>query len=240
MMLKNYLFDLDGTLLPMDLKPFIELYLQAFCERFSRQVQVEPKTLVKGIWEGAAAMGQNNGSCLNREVFWKALNRCCGKDMRGCEQEFDDFYRNEFAAAKAATRENPYAAKSIRLLKARGCRLIVATNPIFPAAATHTRIRWAGLDPNDFDYITVYDNCSASKPNLLYYQDLCSFCGIEPKESMMVGNDVDEDMCAAELGMQTYLVTDCLINRSGKSIDRYPHGSFRDFYEALQREASEE
>ena len=25
MMLKNFLFDLDGTLLPMDLKPFIEL-----------------------------------------------------------------------------------------------------------------------------------------------------------------------------------------------------------------------
>ncbi len=35
MMLKNFLFDLDGTLLPMDLKPFIELYLQAFCKRFA-------------------------------------------------------------------------------------------------------------------------------------------------------------------------------------------------------------
>ena len=40
----------------------------------------------------------------------------------------------------------------------------------------------------------------------------------------MVGNDVDEDMCAGEIGMQTFLVTDCLINRHGKSIDRYPHG----------------
>ena len=238
MLYKNYLFDLDGTLLPMDMKRLIELYLQAFCKKFAHKVQVEPKRLVKGIWEGAAAMGKNNGSCLNREVFWKALNRSCGKDMRACEQEFDDFYRNEFVAAKPATWVNPYAAKSIQLLKQHGRKLIVATNPIFPMAATYSRIRWAGLDPNDFDHITVYDNCSASKPNLIYYHDLCSFCGIEPEESIMVGNDVDEDMCASRLGLNTYLITDCLINRSGKNIDRYPHGSFKDFYEKLQRDAS--
>ena len=41
MMLKNFLFDLDGTLLPMDLKPFIELYLQAFCKRFADPMQLE-------------------------------------------------------------------------------------------------------------------------------------------------------------------------------------------------------
>ena len=41
MMLKNFLFDLDGTLLPMDLKPFIELYLQAFCKRFADPMQLD-------------------------------------------------------------------------------------------------------------------------------------------------------------------------------------------------------
>ena len=46
-------------------------------------------------------------------------------------------------------------------------------------------------------------------------------------------------MCAARLGMQTYLVTDCLINRSGKNIDSCAHGSFRDFYEKLHGELSQ-
>ena len=40
-------------------------------------------------------------------------------------------------------------------------------------------------------------------------------------------------MCAAKLGFDTFLVTDCLINRRGKSIERYKRGSFEDFYNWL-------
>ena len=232
-MQKNFLFDLDGTLLPMDLPKFIELYIQAFCRKFAHKVQIAPKQLAQAIWEGAAAMGKNDGECLNREVFWRTLNSACKKDMRAYEDEFDEFYRNEFIAAKAATSENPAAQKAIKLLRQRGGKLIVATNPILPEAATYTRLRWAGLEPDDFDYITVYDNCSYCKPNLNYYHEICHFCGISPEDSIMVGNDVDEDMCAAKLGLDTYLVTDCLINRRSKSLDRYRHGSFEDFYHWL-------
>lgn len=228
--LKNFLFDLDGTLLPMDLKKFVELYIQAFCGKFAGRVQLDPKLLVKAIWDGAAAMGRNDGCSLNRELFWSEMNRTCGKDMRQYEAEFDEFYLNEFVAAREATKPNPFAARCVKLLKNGGYRLIVATNPIFPKSATYTRIRWAGLDPGDFEHITVYDNCSACKPNLNYYQNICSFRKILPEESIMVGNDVDEDMCAAKLGFDTYLVTDCLINRHDKSISRYKHGSFEDFY----------
>ena len=49
----------------------------------------------------------------------------------------------------------------------------------------------------------------------------------------MVGNDVDEDMCAAKLGFDTFLITDCLINRRDKSISKYKHSSFKDFYDWL-------
>lgn len=230
---KNFMFDLDGTLLPMDLQKFIKLYLQAFCSKFADRVQLDPRLLVKAIWSGAAAMGENDGECLNRELFWREMNRVCGKDMRIYEAEFDEFYRNEFEAARVATKTNPVVGECIRRLKADGCRLIVATNPIFPKTAAYARIRWAGLDPKDFDHITVYDNCTASKPNLNYYHDICSFCGILPEESIMVGNDVDEDMCAARLGFDTFLVTDCLINRNEKSISRYNRGSFKDFYNWL-------
>ena len=33
-MYKNFLFDLDGTLLPMDMEYFTKLYLSALCKRF--------------------------------------------------------------------------------------------------------------------------------------------------------------------------------------------------------------
>jgi len=50
--------------------------------------------------------------------------------------------------------------------------------------------------------------------------------GLHPEECLVVGNDVTEDMIASSLGMHVFLLTDCIINRDGKDISRYPHGSF--------------
>ena len=235
-MYKNYLFDLDGTLLPMDMRKFTELYLKALCNRFVPEIGIDAETLVKAVWNGASAMAKNDGMRLNSEIFWKTMNSVSGRDMRVFSDAFDDFYRNEFIEAKKGTGFTPYAKKTIEFLKSRGARLIVATNPIFPKAATYRRIEWAGLNPNDFEYITVYDNCSACKPNLNYYADICSFCGIKPEESLMTGNDVDEDMCASRLGFNTFLITDCLINRKNKDISVYRNGSFKDYYEHFVKE----
>ena len=112
--------------------------------------------------------------------------------------------------------------------------MIVATNPIFPKAATYRRIEWAGLDVNDFEFITTYDNSSRCKPNLNYFYDICSICGIVPEESIMIGNDVDEDMCASRLGFDVYLVKDCMINRRNKDLRYYKSGSFEEFYNWLK------
>ena len=47
----------------------------------------------------------------------------------------------------------------------------------------------------------------------------------------MVGNDVGEDMIAADLGMKVFLVKDCLINKSDDDISKYPNGSFDELRE---------
>ena len=52
----------------------------------------------------------------------------------------------------------------------------------------------------------------------------------------MIGNDVDEDMCAAMLGFDTYLITDTIVNRENKDYSQYKNGSFEDFYEFLQKQ----
>ena len=39
-----------------------------------------------------------------------------------------------------------------------GLRVALATNPIFPEAAIKSRIRWAGLEPEDFELYTTYEN----------------------------------------------------------------------------------
>ena len=46
----------------------------------------------------------------------------------------------------------------------------------------------------------------------------------------MIGNDIDEDMCSENLGFDTYLITDTIINRNNKDYSVYKHGTFEEFY----------
>ena len=220
-MYKNFLFDLDGTLLPMDMKYFIELYVAAFCKCLAPVTKIESKPLMDSIWASVA-------------VFWRTMNSRCKRDMRVFSDNFDSFYRGEFSVCRAATKVQPLAKVVVDYIKKRGGRIIVATNPIFPKSSTYTRIEWAGLNVNDFSYITTYDNSSACKPNLNYFEEVCSVCGIHPEESLMIGNDVDEDMISSRLGFDTFLVTDCLINRSDKSLSLFRHGDFEDLFDFIQ------
>ena len=234
-MYKNFLFDLDGTLLPMDMKYFVELYVAAFCKCLAPVTKIESKPLMDSIWASVAQMARNDGDCLNETVFWRTMNSRCKRDMRVFSDNFDSFYRGEFSVCRAATKVQPLAKVVVDYIKKRGGRIIVATNPIFPKSSTYTRIEWAGLNVNDFSYITTYDNSSACKPNLNYFEEVCSVCGIHPEESLMIGNDVDEDMISSRLGFDTFLVTDCLINRKEKDITVWRRGSFPELMKAIDK-----
>ena len=225
MQLKAVLFDLDGTLLPMDQDKFIECYLGLMAKKMALY-GYDPQKLVGGIWKGTGAMVKNDGSRTNEEVFWDAFHASYGADARKDEALFEEFYRNEFQQAKAACGFAPAAARVLALLKRQGIPAVLATNPLFPPVATQSRIRWAGLAPEDFILVTTYDNSSFCKPNPDYYRAILERIGVSPAECLMVGNDVGEDMIAADLGMKVFLLTDCLINKTGADISVYPNGSF--------------
>ena len=53
----------------------------------------------------------------------------------------------------------------------------------------------------------------------------------------MVGNDADEDMVAETLGMDVFLLTDCLINRGNREIV-WPHGDFNALMDYLRARAT--
>lgn len=115
--------------------------------------------------------------------------------------------------------------------------MALATNPIFPMAATETRIRWAGLEPSDFILVTAYENSWYCKPNPAYYREILEKLNLEPEECLMVGNDVTEDMAAAKIGMNVFLLTDCLVNKEREDINRYPRGSFEQMLGYLENQA---
>ena len=225
MEITTVLFDLDGTLLPMDQDVFTKSYFQLLARRLA-PLGYEPKKLVDSVWAGTAAMVKNDGSRTNAEAFWEVFFGIYGPESRGDKAVIDDFYTREFNEAQAFCGRNPAAAETVARLKAAGKTVVLATNPIFPATATENRIRWAGLEPEDFLLYTTYENCRFCKPNPKYYEEVLQKIGRRPEECVMVGNDAGEDGAAAALGIPVFLLTDCLINRQGADLSAFPQGGF--------------
>ena len=225
MAIKTIFFDLDGTLLPMDQEQFVDQYTQRLAA-YMAPYGYDPKLLIKGLWTGTGAMVKNNGTITNETMFWNIFCPIVGKDARMDLDKFDQFYRTDFQNVKEVCGFAPKAAETVHRLKERGFRVVLATNPLFPAVATESRIRWAGLEPEDFELYTTYEISSYCKPTLAYYQEILDKLGLCAEECAMVGNDVDEDMVAEQLGMKTFLLTACLINRTGAPVTNWPHGDF--------------
>lgn len=222
------LFDLDGTLLPMDQDEFTNAYFALLAQK-AAPYGYEAEALVPAVWKGTKAMIKNDGAAKNCDRFWTAFGETLGGDVLKLRPVFDKFYENEFHGAKSGTQENPLAKKAVDGLKSRGYDVILATNPIFPAVGVRTRLSWVGLEPEDFSEVTAYEEYSSCKPNPEYFAEILRRTGKSPEECLMVGNDADEDLAAAQKGIGVYLVTDCLINASGRDLSGVRQGSFADF-----------
>ncbi|MDE6660862.1 MAG: HAD family hydrolase [Anaeroplasmataceae bacterium] len=234
-MIKAVLFDMDGTLLPMD----IEKYTRGYFEEISKYMisyGYDPKELIQGIWKGTEAMVKNEGTLTNEEVFWKVFSIHLGFDASKDIPLFTRFYEEKFDQIQSTCGYTKDAFKLIEFLKDKKVELILATNPIFPMIAQTKRLAWAGIKDKDFSWITSYENSHYCKPNLKYYEEILSHFPYSPNECLMIGNDVGEDMIARELGMQVFLLTDCLINKNNVDIHIFPHGDYKDLFSFLSKQ----
>lgn len=214
---KAILFDMDGTLLPMDTDKFIGAYFSELT-KVMLPFGFTKEELKKKLFVGVEAMVKNDGRQTNMEAFWKVLVKDHeDMDMKAAVETTEAFYTTDFHKVKAlATKENPLAVKAVELAHQKAEQVILSTNPLFPAVAQASRLSWIGLKPEDFDLVTAYEDNSYCKPNPKYFVAICERMGLKPEECLMIGNDELEDMyTASSLGMDCYLVTDWMIPREG-------------------------
>ena len=232
-MLDAILFDLDGTLLPMDYEEFTKGYLDLLSDAVA-PYGYKKDALLGAMWKGVAAMLKNNGSELNKEVFWRVFFGLLGENSYDDIPVFDEFYTKGFHDAKAFTQPNGLAKELVMAAREKAGKVILATNPFFPRVAVKARLEWCGLSESNFDHITEYENSSFCKPNPKYYIEICEKLGISSNNCMMIGNNMQEDIVASKaVGMSTYLITDCLIDNGEKT--ETPQGTFEECIEFLKK-----
>ena len=218
------LFDLDGTLIGMDQDEFIRLYFETLLDKLAELGYA--KDTMYGILERCIYVTKrNDGRCTNEQRFWQTFNELTGGPDEKLDGALMEFYKNEFSKVlEGSCTPYPRANEVLECARRKGLRLILATNPLFPAVATYARIRLGGMSPEDFEYVTAYENSSHCKPNPEYFTELLSKLGVRPEECVMIGNDTRDDFSAHALGIPVFVNTDGLINRDNVDLSLHPHG----------------
>ncbi len=231
-MIKSVLFDLDGTLLPFHMDEFMRAYFTQLGKKVAHVM--EPKQFMKQLLASTGVMIANvDGKQTNQQVFSAHFLSTVDLAEEILLPIMNDFYENEFSLLQEVTRRDAAARMAVNTALSSGLDVVVATNPIFPLIATQQRLEWAGLGDIAFKLVTTYENSHFCKPNTQYYEEIVEKLGCQPHECLMVGNDVEEDLAAAKIGMKTYLVTDCLINAKGSNFRADYTGTLKELAENL-------
>jgi FMN phosphatase YigB (HAD superfamily) len=201
--IRAILFDLDGTLLSNDMDVFLPHYFRMLSGRVAHLVP--PEEFVGHLVQASNVMMANDGRESNEEVFARAFYPLVGHSREALEPIFVDFYANDFPALRQYTQRKPEARRVVELAFDLGYEVAIATNPLFPRTAVQQRLEWAGVADFDYRLVTSYENSRATKPNLLYFEQILATLGLSAEMSLVVG-DEDMDMVAAHLGCRTFLV----------------------------------
>ena len=234
MSLRTLLFDLDGTLLPMDVDVFMKGYFGALLPSIAHVV--DPARIVDQIWNATRdVIRDENAALTNMEVFQRSFLAATAMQKEDIWPLFDTFYENTFGGLEFLAQPTAISREICRTALDKGYQLVIATNPIFPEVAIRHRLTWAGLGDLPFSLITTMEDMHYCKPNPKYFVEILDKLDVSPSDCMMFGNDVQEDGVAGKIGMQTFLVTDHAIDRGVGHVDFTHEGTLADVLTFVQQ-----
>jgi len=224
------LFDLDGTLLDIDMNLFLQHYFREMIA-MAKARNLPFENLPQMVNQAVQAMLCNRDiDKYNYQVFDESFFPHYEVDEEIMRQFFLDFYERGFPNLHQHCSPFAQIPEIIQMVFDRGLTVVVATNSLFPLTAIEQRLNWAGVGNHPYALITTYDNMHFTKPHLEYYQEICQNIGVPPEDCLMVGNDVAEDMVASRLGMKTFLLTERVIPAKKEIIIPDHQGTVADLY----------
>ncbi|MGI6160499.1 MAG: HAD family hydrolase [Christensenellales bacterium] len=223
---KAVFFDMDGTLLPMDTDLLVELYLNGVSDYTA---DIFPPHRVREIMAAArAGMYDFDGKTTNDIRSIKGIYAEAGDKAGLFVERVLEFYDKGFDNIGKYASKSREMREAVDIIKDKGYRIVVVSNPVFPLKVQKARLIWAGFSPDEFEFITGNENMRYCKPDLRYYQEALDITGLSAHECFMVGNDVQDDMVTIDMGFSAFYIKEYAINRTGIEPD-CPSGDYDDF-----------
>ncbi len=214
--IKAVLLDLDNTLIVNPDRAFAGAFLQELQQSFALHFpELDATALFR---DGLQVLNdQRRGDETNYARIVRHLTDTT--DSSAVTHILGDFYEASYPRLSSWIEPVPGAAELIHTLHEQGYAIVIATNPIYPAAAVRHRMAWGGLplDESLYALITHAENMHFSKPSPSYYAEIIGRVGIEPDEAIMVGDRLSSDIePAALIGLHTY-------HSKPNGLDAFPH-----------------
>ena len=202
------LFDLDDTLLTTNIETFVPAYFQALTNYF--EPYVLPTVMLPALIMSTNMMNESADIIRSlQDVFDSVFYPILGIAKEQLIDLFDRFYDEVFPTLQSHTQLKPEVAPLIQWTLDQGFHIAIATDPLFPRKATFHRLRWAGLDPEQFDIVSSYEEFHFTKTHPAYYAEVLGRMGWNDGPVLMVGNDPNRDLIPAHrLGLKTYFIDD--------------------------------
>jgi len=200
------LLDLDDTLLDTNVADFLPAYYNALAQYLGGIV--EPKAMLAALRSGVQQMRLNRDpSRTLQEVFEAEFYPRLDADRAKLGKAVSAFYRDEFPKLRGQIRERDGVHELLDWAFSAGHIVALATDPLFPRAATLERVRWAGLDPDRFPLISTFETFHFTKPHPAFFAEFLGRLGWPDRPTLMAGDDPERDLRPAEqFGFSTFQV----------------------------------
>jgi len=206
------LFDLDGTLVDVDMNQFVQSYLRRLTEHMSDQVN--PVRATQTLHHAVAAMFANTDAGRTLEsILFEVLQEELAISSEWYVECLARFCQDDLESLRPLVTGHPLSPQLIESSLARGWKVVLATNPIFPRVVVDARVSWGELDGDAFHHVTAYETAHFCKPSPLFFKEILDRLQIPAEACLMVGNDTVHDLAASQVGMQTCLLTPWVIKR---------------------------
>lgn len=230
------LFDLDGTLLRVQMEQFIPRYIEGLAAHCREHVK--PKKFARVMLGAIRGLIQAAGDGLttNEQRVYSTLQQQLSIPETVLRDSFQRFAIDGLDTLQDLVHPIPLARKILDECHRQGVPVVLATNPVFPEFMIKARLLWGDLGDISFCHLTSFENSCYCKPQAGYFEEISAQVGVNPKKCLMVGNDTSHDLSAASVGMKTFLVDTWIVEREEAEWPCPHRGDHAELYRFLQQQ----
>jgi|SRR6056297_400956 len=229
------LFDLDGTLLRVQMEHFIPRYVErlaAYCSP-----HIKPRRFSRAMLDAIRQLitEEGDGHVSNEQRLFALLKQQLGIAETLVLESLAHYAEHHLDELQHLIHPIPLAQQIVKDCHRRAIPMVLATNPVFPRFMIEARMAWAEVDLGLFRHLTSYENSRFCKPQAGYFAEIAALLNVPPERCLMVGNDSSHDLAAAAVGMQTFLVDTWLVERNEKKWPIHYRGDHRALQQFLEQ-----